>query len=83
VYWSPPSSDGGTYLNGYQVISNGGEACWTSGSTERVLTNLTPGNQYWLSVRAANVVGYGANSNEVWETPTTVPSAPTGCTVAV
>ena len=92
VAWSPPASDGGSAVTGYNVYqgtSPGGESTTPINSTplsptaaSDLVTGLTDGTTYYFTVTAVNAVGEGPPSAEVSATPTatagpTVPGAPT------
>lgn len=80
--WTPPSSDGGGAITGYNVyrkIGAGSEAylASTDGSTTFCVdSNLTNGAQYTYRVAAVNAAGEGTMSNAVTVTPTTTVTAP-------
>ena len=88
VSWVSPSSDGGSAITGFTVTAadlttsaNGNETCTTSGATTCAVTELTNGDSYTFSVRAANDVGAGtASTASAAVTPATVPGSPTGVT---
>jgi titin len=81
-----PGSSGGTTVTGYEYqLTSGGP--WTAvpaSASPIVVTGLTNGTAYDVSVRAINLVGAGAGSTPQAATPATVPGAPTivGDTVA-
>ncbi|MFL6004541.1 MAG: fibronectin type III domain-containing protein, partial [Nocardioides sp.] len=85
VNWTPPASNGGSAITGYEVrVVNattnaqvGALRPAGAAATSLVVTGLTNGTQYQFQVRAINGVGasaYSALSNTV--TPATVPGAP-------
>jgi len=83
VSWSPPTSDGGSAITGYEVtrFAAGLAPVTTSvgAVTEATIGGLTNGTTYTFRVAATNAAGTGAqstDSNPV--TPRTVPDAPTG-----
>jgi hypothetical protein len=73
-----PASNGGAAITGYQYRLGGGSwiGTGTLGSTF-LITGLTNGTAYAVSVRANNVQGNGAASDAVSGTPVTVPGQPT------
>ena len=92
VAWSPPASDGGSAVTGYnlyQGTSPGGESTTPINSiplsptaVSDLVTSLTNGTTYFFTITAINSVGEGAPSAEVSGTPTstagpTAPGAPT------
>ena len=74
VQYTPPVTDGGSPITGYEVSIDGGTTWWpcvgTSGTC--TLTNLANGTRYSVSLRAVNAVGAGAVSIP----DTGVPTAP-------
>ena len=65
--WSPPSSDGGSPINGYVVVPYVGSTALNSrtfGSalTTQTVTGLTNGTTYRFRVRARNAAGLGPQS---------------------
>lgn len=59
VSWSPPISDGGSAVTGYVAIIRGGVSCSTTTATSCPMTGLTNGHDYFVRVRAENIVGTG------------------------
>ncbi|MFZ4678806.1 MAG: beta strand repeat-containing protein, partial [Flavobacterium sp.] len=78
VAFTTPSSDGGATITDYKCSINGG-AYSSLGTTTSpfVLSTLTNGTAYSITIKAVNSVGDGAASNSVSGTPRTVPSAST------
>ncbi|MBV9953603.1 MAG: fibronectin type III domain-containing protein [Acidimicrobiia bacterium] len=87
--WSPPASDGGSAVTGYNVYeaSAAGQESDTPLNAEPLtdpsfdVAGLTNGTTYFFTVKAVNEIGQGAASNEASATPSgatvTVPGAPT------
>ncbi len=81
--WTAPSSDGGSGITGYEyrrsTTSAGlGSAAWNdipdsaageANDASYAVTGLTNGTTYYFQVRASNVVGDGAKSNDASATP--------------
>ena len=75
VDFTPPSDDGGSAITNYEYSTNGG-VLWTvrdpvSTASPIVITGLTNGSEYHVTIRAVNSVGAGAPSNTVSATPGT------------
>lgn len=80
VRWTAPTSNGGSAITGYRVLSQPGGVVRTAsaGSTSLVFTGLVYATPYTFSVAATNSVGTGTYSEESNTiTPFTVPGAPT------
>lgn len=73
--WTPPASDGGTPLLGYDVVVDSAPAVRVSDPTY-ALTGLTPGSTYNVAVTAVNALG--ASSSLTGAQMTTAPGSPTG-----
>jgi len=87
VAFTPPASDGGDTIVGYQYSVDGGTA-WSETVTDYVdgiditqspadLSDLINGVTYKVRLRAVNGVGSGPQSSAVFATPASVPTAPT------
>ncbi|HZV25778.1 MAG TPA: fibronectin type III domain-containing protein, partial [Acidothermaceae bacterium] len=81
-----PGSSGGSSVTSYQyqLVTSGAWATASSASSPIVVSGLTNGTTYQVSVRAVNAVGDGTASTAQAATPATVPDAPSiiGNTVA-
>ncbi len=85
--WMAPGNDGGAAITRYEYRYCTGASCtmadnWTDtggAGTSHTVINLTNDTAYTLEVRAANIVGEGAASNQIGVTPVAPPSnaAPT------
>jgi Ca2+-binding RTX toxin-like protein len=78
VSWTPPASNGGTPITGYQIVIGGGGSGLVTGipagATSATVPGLANGTSYTFQVQAINAAGPGtlsAASNAV--TPATVP----------
>ncbi|HCB34541.1 MAG TPA: hypothetical protein DEP69_05175, partial [Acidimicrobiaceae bacterium] len=95
LQWEPPTDTGGTPIIGYQVrltqISGdyaGPLAGWRGiavadlADPSGTVFDLDAGTEYFLQVRAVNSAGPGLPSDEVSQTPDTIPEAPAGLSAA-
>jgi hypothetical protein len=74
VFWSPPASTGGSPITGYDVYvgtTSGGELTTpvnatplAKGAASYVVTGLTNGKRYYVTVRAINADGLGFVSKQ-------------------
>lgn len=62
VAWDDPAYDGGIPVTGYTATASPGGATCTSSGSGCVLTGLTPGTAYTVTVTAANTMGAGPAS---------------------
>lgn len=79
ITWSAPVFNGGVALEGYEVVAiPGSHTCSTSaGTTTCMLTGLTNGQEYELTVVAVNVAGLTSDpATATFTNPLTVPTAP-------
>ncbi len=79
VAFTAPSSNGGATITNYQYSVDG--STYTAVSPAQttspiVITGLTNGTSYPVTLKAVNSAGAGAASNSVSDTPRTTPSAP-------
>jgi len=84
--WSPPTSNGGAAIIGYDVFQNGSAVSGLVGGTSYTVTGLTNGTTYSFTVDAVNDAQlHSAPSSPASATPVapvTVPGAPAGLTAA-
>ena len=78
VAFTAPSSNGGAAITDYKCSINGGTYFSLATTTSPfVLSTLTNGTAYSITIKAVNSAGDGTASNSVSGTPRTVPSAST------
>jgi fibro-slime domain-containing protein/RHS repeat-associated protein len=80
VSWTPPGTDGGSPITGYNVVSHPGlqQVSVAAGVTTATVGGLTNGTEYVFIVRAANALGNGPESQpSAPVTPAVVAGAPT------
>jgi hypothetical protein len=65
VSWSPPVSDGGSAVTGYVAIIRGAVVCSTTTATTCTVTDLVNGHDYYVRVRAENIIGTGRAAKSV------------------
>jgi fibronectin type 3 domain-containing protein len=80
--WTPPASDGGSAITGYDIYrgtANGGGPLLTTVGSVTSYTDATAvnGTTYYYQVSAVNAVGEGSRSAPIAATPATVPGPPT------
>ncbi|HEX5301994.1 MAG TPA: fibronectin type III domain-containing protein, partial [Streptosporangiaceae bacterium] len=84
--WSPPTSNGGAAIIGYDVFQGGSAVSGLVGGTSYTVTGLTNGTTYSFSVDAVNDAQlHSAPSSPASATPVapvTAPGAPGGLTAA-
>jgi chitodextrinase len=84
--WTPPTSNGGAAIIGYDVFQGGGAASGLVGGTSYTVTGLTNGTTYSFTVDAVNDAElHSAPSSPASATPVapvTAPGAPSGLTAA-
>lgn len=81
ITFTPPAFTGGSAITGYTVTANPGGATATGGASPVILTGLTNGTPYTLTVTATNAAGTGvpsAASNAVTPRLLTVSGTPPG-----
>ena len=80
-----PGSDGGASITNYKYSINGGSTWVTPSpavtSSPLVITGLTNGTSYSISIKAVNSAGDGAAATAVSVVPATTPGAPTSVTL--
>ncbi|GAA3259661.1 hypothetical protein GCM10010532_111120 [Dactylosporangium siamense] len=76
--FSPPASDGGDPVTGYQYSLNG--SSWTAVPGNNTITGLVNGTAYAVQLRAANSVGPGAAASTPVTPQATVPGPVTAYT---
>ncbi len=86
LVWAAPAFDGGAAVKGYVITCSGGLTVKTknasSSATSATLSGLVNGTEYSCVVVAKNAAGVGPASAPELVTPRTIPSAPTGVSVA-
>ena len=80
VTWSAPTSDGGNTVTSYTATAtdiNGNTFSCTTDATSCVITGLTNGVPYDVTVVSTNAMGQSDSADAGLSTPSTVPGAPT------
>lgn len=72
--WSPPVSNGGSAITGYDIYRNGTQIATNIVSTSYTNTGLTNGDTNTYYVTAVNAIGESPQSNSVSSTPVTTPT---------
>lgn len=72
--WSPPVSNGGSAVTGYNVYRNGTQIATNIASTSYTDTGLANGDTDTYYVTAVNAIGESPQSNSVSSTPVTTPT---------
>ncbi len=85
VTFGAPGSNGGSTISNYEYSIDGG-ASWTARSPSSttsplVITGLTNGTNYGISMRAVTSAGGGSASTVLYGQPVAAPSAPTSMSV--
>jgi fibronectin type 3 domain-containing protein len=81
--WSAPLDDGGASITDYVIYRSelsGGESqlATSGGALDYTDTAVTNGTTYFYTVAAVNGAGTGAQSNELFATPSAAPPPPVG-----
>ena len=76
--WRAPTSNGNSSIIGYTATAvPGGATCTTTGALACAIDGLSPGAEYFVTVRAVNAVGTGSPSTRLTRTtPLAVPTQP-------
>ncbi len=88
VSWSPPSSDGGSPVTGYDLYESsapgteGTRVLTGTATTAYAATGLSDGTTYYFEATALNVAGEGPASAQVAATPSSAPPSSTSTTSA-
>jgi titin len=83
VTFTPPASNGGTAITGYEYQLDGGTWRTTSATgSPMTIAGLTNGHTYQVAIRALNAVGAGAASNVQSAKPYGLPGAVAGFVAA-
>ena len=77
VSWETPTSNGGSAVTGYTATATpGGQSCTTTDALSCVISGLTNGTSYSVTLTATNAVGTSGASTAASVTPATLPAAP-------
>ena len=82
VAFDAPTNTNGAVITRYRVTTTSGITVFGT-SSPILLTGLTNGTSYTISVSAENVAGFGAASTAIVASPRGVPNAPTAPTLTV
>jgi hypothetical protein len=77
ITFTAPTSDGGSTITGYKYSTDGTTyTTATVSGNEIIISGLTNGTSYSVTIKATNVAGDSVASNSLSSTPRTTPSAP-------
>jgi len=69
VTWTAPVNSGASAITSYEVTASPGGRNCTTGGLDCTITGLTPGTEYFFTIRAINAQGAGLPSDVVAATP--------------